>query len=105
MAGVYHQHILPGLLATMLVVKWRLKLVPTHFDQQEVIWLKATKQSFHTKDLSHTIDMMELKNIFVDDLMKLCASDSNKPELDDLIDKIDKMPTDEFWGLYRIDFA
>jgi hypothetical protein len=77
----------------------------TNFDQQEVSWLKATKRSFEQKDTMHTSDMTERKNIFVDDLIKLFASDSNKSELDELIDKIDRIPAHEFWSLYRMDFA
>ena len=75
------------------------------FSSLEATWLRATKRSFEWKDLTDILDHGKRKDLFVSELKKvLSRTFQEKSQLFELVDKIDKMPTDELCALYRRDF-
>jgi hypothetical protein len=65
------------------------------FDAQENSWLRAAKRKFEQRDL-HDETLDQRKDLFLVDLMSI-----PDPAVQKLIDKIDEMPTDDFWALYK----
>jgi hypothetical protein len=74
--------------------------MPT-FDALEVSWLRAAKQAFEHKPIVKPFG----RGVFVDALKGVLASVTDKSKRDDLLDKINKISTDEFWEFYWRDFA
>jgi hypothetical protein len=76
----------------------------TKFDDLELSWLRAARASFEQED-GTDIDENMRKDLFRDHLEDVLADVPNKPQPDDLLAKINKMPTDEFWKFYGSNFA
>jgi hypothetical protein len=66
-----------------------------NFDAQEHSWLRAAKPKFEQRDL-HDQTLDQRKDLLIGDLMSV-----PDPAVQKLVDKIDEMPTDDFWALYK----
>jgi len=72
-----------------------------NFHAQEHSWLRAAKRKFEQRDLDDaTLD--QRKNFFIEDLRNvLNPTVSDKPAVQNLVDRIDEMPTDDFWAFHK----
>jgi len=65
------------------------------FDALEYSRLRAAKRKFAQRDL-HDETLDQRKDLFLEDLMNVID-----PTVQKLVDKIEAMPTGDFWALYK----
>jgi hypothetical protein len=75
--------------------------MPTNFGAQEVKWLRAAKRSFMLEPITKPFD----KELFIEKLKGVLSPLTDRSRKNDLLEKIDKIATDEFWESYGRDFS